>query len=225
MSDTAEPLYTDIGASRYQDAFVIPPQIRSLQTLLKMLPPKSRILDAGCGSGRPVGETLTAAGYDFTGVDVTPDMVELARKQLPGSIIHLADARTWEPAKEDLPFDCVVSYYAFLISVSNADTKALFPRVHKWLRPGGIFVFGTVAFEGEQEQVKWLGRDVTSSSLASDELKQEIRKAGFEIEDEERGTFAPERAVDVGLCKKEDVWMEDHLILFCRKGGQHAGPT
>lgn len=217
MSETAEPLFTDIGASRYQDAFVISHQLRSLETLLQKLPPKSRILDVGCGTGRPVGETLTKAGHRFTGVDVTPDMVETARKQLPGSDVHLGDGRSWEATKEDLPFDCVVSYYAFLISVSNDDTRALFPKAYGWLRPGGIFVFGTVVFDGEKQQVKWLGRDVTSSSLGSDELKQEIRKAGFEIESEEKGPFSPERAVGVGLCEKEDVWEEDHLILICRK--------
>lgn len=151
-------------------------------------------------------------------------MVELAQKQLPNSIIHLADGRTCKPTPSDLQYDCIVSYHAFLISFSNADTKAVFPRMYKWLRPGRMFVFGSLAVEGEQDQTNWPGRDVVSSTLAADELNEGVRRAGLTIEGEEKSAFTPEKAVDAGLCGKEDVWEEDHAILFCRKVEEFIWP-
>ncbi|HEX8137888.1 MAG TPA: methyltransferase domain-containing protein [Pyrinomonadaceae bacterium] len=45
------------------------------------LPPGSRILDVGCGSGW-LSEYLARLGYEVCGIDISPDLVEMARERL-----------------------------------------------------------------------------------------------------------------------------------------------
>ncbi|MDT5269444.1 MAG: hypothetical protein QOH49_1630 [Acidobacteriota bacterium] len=45
------------------------------------LPPDRRILDVGCGSGW-LSEYFARLGYDVTGIDISPDLVEVARERV-----------------------------------------------------------------------------------------------------------------------------------------------
>lgn len=48
------------------------------------LPPGARVLDLGVGTGRTTS-FLKEAGATYEGVDVTPEMVEDARRRHPGA--------------------------------------------------------------------------------------------------------------------------------------------
>lgn len=62
-----------------------------------MVPPRSRILDAGCGPGR-VGAVLHERGHDVVGVDADPVLIEAANADHPGPTWLVADL-----AELDLP--------------------------------------------------------------------------------------------------------------------------
>jgi SAM-dependent methyltransferase len=47
------------------------------------LPPGGRVLDLGCGTGRPLGAWLLDHGFAVTGVDASAPAVERARRRLP----------------------------------------------------------------------------------------------------------------------------------------------
>jgi SAM-dependent methyltransferase len=51
-------------------------------SLQMMLPPGAHLLEIGCGSGRDASE-LVNLGFDYTGVDISPAMLALARQRLP----------------------------------------------------------------------------------------------------------------------------------------------
>jgi predicted TPR repeat methyltransferase len=69
---TAAELFDAIGAG-YQEAFGRPPVVEcGLGELLSRLPPRSRMLDIGSGTGLPVAHDLAAAGHRVTGLDVSP---------------------------------------------------------------------------------------------------------------------------------------------------------
>ena len=57
----------------------------------------STVLEVGCGFGR-VGAFLLAHYPDitYTGFDISPDLVNGARKRLPGAEIFRADLATWD---------------------------------------------------------------------------------------------------------------------------------
>jgi SAM-dependent methyltransferase len=62
-----------------------------------MVPPRSRVLDAGCGPGR-VGAILHDRGHTVVGVDADPALIEAARTDHPGPRWLVADL-----AELDLP--------------------------------------------------------------------------------------------------------------------------
>src|SRR5437868_768090 len=61
---------------------------RFLAAYLADLPAGARVLDLGCATGVPVARTL-AERFIVTGVDVSPQSIELARQNVPGAaFIH-----------------------------------------------------------------------------------------------------------------------------------------
>ena len=55
--------------------------------LIERLPPGSRVLDVGCGTGIPTARQLADAGHRVTGVDISDGMLALARRDVPGGRI------------------------------------------------------------------------------------------------------------------------------------------
>ena len=210
--DTFTELY-----SKHEDAFDrIPAQVRSVEWVIRCLASGGKVLDVGCGTGKPAGELLVNAGLDVIGIDITPRMIEIARSKVPNAEYVVADSRTWEPSEGDAAFDGIVSYFAFLAAVSQSDIRNFFLRAYRWLQPGGVFVFGTVPIPADRAAIKWLGRDVVVSSLSAEENIKAIKDAGFVIEKREIEAYRP-KAAEVGLCNPEDVWEEEQLFVYCRK--------
>jgi SAM-dependent methyltransferase len=84
------------------------------------LPPASRILDVGCGSGW-LSEYFARLGYEVTGIDISPALIEMARERLR-SVPYGVDLETplrhrflvhdIERAPLDETFDAIICYDA-----------------------------------------------------------------------------------------------------------------
>ena len=64
-----------------------------MDRFLAAVAPGGDILDVGCGSGDPVARYLAAAGHAVTGVDSSPELLAMFRRNLPGAAAHLMDMR------------------------------------------------------------------------------------------------------------------------------------
>ncbi|MEY8840855.1 magnesium protoporphyrin IX methyltransferase, partial [Cribrihabitans sp. XS_ASV171] len=77
----------------------------------------ARVLDAGCGAGQMTAE-LAARGADVVAVDISPSLVEIARKRLPIDLHGRVSFHTGDMLSPDLGhFDQVIAmdsliYYA-----------------------------------------------------------------------------------------------------------------
>lgn len=99
-----------------------------------------RLLDLGCGTGLELDCIFRRfPALEVTGVDLAGNMLDLLRRKHPGRALTLvqADYFAWEP--EDGLFDAVVAFET-LHHVSAAKKTELFAKVHRWLRPGGVFL-------------------------------------------------------------------------------------
>jgi 2-polyprenyl-3-methyl-5-hydroxy-6-metoxy-1,4-benzoquinol methylase len=108
-----------------------------------MVPPGSRILDAGCGTGR-VGAALAARGHTVVGVDADPVLVEAARADHPGPRWLVADLAELDlpAAGEPEPFDAVVVAGNVMAFVAPGTEQAVLTRIAAHLHPDGLVVIG-----------------------------------------------------------------------------------
>jgi SAM-dependent methyltransferase len=181
----------DALSARYDDAYEGETKYGDwLVEILARLGARRQVLDLGCGSGVPVAATLSDAGHQVTGVDLSGVQVERARGRVPGATFVQADATRLELPAASL--DAVLSFYA-LIHIPVDEQRQLLQRIAEWLRPGGLFVatVGAIAWTGAEEN--WLGGGAPMWWSHSDAATTRtwIEAAGFVVEREE---FVPEGA-------------------------------
>lgn len=98
-----------------------------------------RVLDIGCGTGR-ITIPLAQAGFDITGLDITPKMLERARTKAGSLPIRWveADARQFDLGTT---FGVIIeSGAAFQHLLTRADQEAMLTRVKEHLEPDGRFI-------------------------------------------------------------------------------------
>lgn len=201
----AAVLFDALGLD-YEKAFASSEAHRaSLGWLLDRLPPGSRVLDAGCGTGRPTAETLAGAGHAVLGVDVSPVMVGLASRQVPRAEFRLADLRELSPAEHS--FDAVCGYFS-LLQMSRAEQSAVVAKLARALRPGGSAVLATVPLDVEDVEGTFMGQPVRVTSFAAGDFRAMVEAAGLTVLSEEHALFSPAHP---------GAGPEPHLFLHCRR--------
>lgn len=127
----------DLGRSNPATAEEVERYDSWIGELEERLEPTARVLDLGCGSGLPGTKLLVERGFEVVGLDFSPVQIERARELVKGATFVEADMAAWDcdPAS----VDAVVSFYA-LIHVPLVDQQRLFPRIRRWLTPGGLFL-------------------------------------------------------------------------------------
>ncbi|MEU5120457.1 class I SAM-dependent methyltransferase [Streptomyces asoensis] len=176
---------------------------RSLEWLLGRLDPGSRVLDVGSGTGRPTAETLAGAGHHVLGVDVSPVMVELASRQVPGAEFRCTDVR--ELPLEDGSFDAVCVYFS-LLQLDRTQQRETVGRLARALRTGGSLVLATVPLDVVEVDAVFMGQPVRVTSFAADALVDVVTGAGLTVLAREDTIFTPDHP---------DAVPEPHLFLHC----------
>jgi SAM-dependent methyltransferase len=108
--------------------------------LQALLPPVAglRVLDAGCGGGR-TSAWLAEQGARVIGIDVSPELLRLARERVPSGSFSLADLGEPLPF-EDGSFDVVV---ASLVMHYLRDWVPPLRELRRVLRADGVVVLST----------------------------------------------------------------------------------
>jgi SAM-dependent methyltransferase len=96
------------------------------------------VLDVGCGTGRHLAE-LRARGLEVTRVDVSPEMLAVARARLgPDVRLELGDLRTFDLGATFEAVMCWNGTIGYLTTV--ADLQAGFRRLAAHVATGGVLV-------------------------------------------------------------------------------------
>jgi len=154
------------------------PRTEWIAELTKTLRPGAAILDLGCAAGVPVAAEL-ASQYRVTGLDISPEHIQQAARNVPDAEFVCADARTFTfPAGH---FDAIITLYMF-DHIPRDEYGALLGRLCRWLRPDGLLLLSTEDRDEPGIVEEWLGVDMYFSMHSADVTRQLVRAAGFDIE-------------------------------------------
>ncbi|MGI5128656.1 class I SAM-dependent methyltransferase [Pseudonocardia sp. CA-107938] len=136
--------------------------------------------DIGCGTGR-LTPFLAAHGLAPRGVDLSPGMIDVARREHPGVPFEVADVRA-------LPFPDaslagVVCWYS-LMYLPPAQRPLAFAELARVVRPGGYL---TAGFKAGDDQRRRGGRSAGLGVVfdvwwhSPEEVQQRLTDAEFEV--------------------------------------------
>jgi SAM-dependent methyltransferase len=148
-----------------------------LERTLARIPAGGDVLELGCGPGWDA--IALADGRRYTGVDLSPTMLALARGRVPSGTFIEGDLTTVE-----LPegaFDAVVSLYVFG-HVPAEEHLPAYRRVASWLRPDGVFCASFPLSPGDDLEDDWLGVPMFFGGIGREATERGLEDAGFELE-------------------------------------------
>ena len=134
----------EIYHEMYQHVFDYEKEFNFYDTILKASDCR-KILEVGCGSGM-LARRFLANGYDYLGLDLYNEMLDIARREVKSDRFIQCDMR-------NLTFD--QQFEAILITgrslayvINNQGIIDTLKGVHKSLKDNGLFIFGV--FEANQ---------------------------------------------------------------------------
>ena len=137
------------------------------------------VVDLGCGSGI-WARALLDAGFEVLGVDLSADLLAIARERAPEARFVQASVLDAElPRCAAVTAMSEVVNYAADPRLGRPALAGLMARVHDALRPGGLLLFDALApgFEPPARRMWREGEDwVVLSELTDDEARTRIRR-------------------------------------------------
>ncbi len=164
-----------------------------LDRFAALAPPGGTILDLGCGPGKPIAAYLLAQGLDVCGVDSSPTMISLCRKNFPERQWIVADMRSLDLQRR---FDGVMAWDSFF-HLSHDEQRRMFPVFRAHAKPGAPLLFTSGPRHGEAIG-SFRGEPLYHASLSPNEYRALLAANGF--------TVAAERMEDPD-CGGHSVWL------------------
>ncbi|HZC97703.1 MAG TPA: class I SAM-dependent methyltransferase [Bradyrhizobium sp.] len=166
MDDSTLQFYRD-NAQSYAD-WAKAPSTR-LTGFLALLPAGGSVLELGCGAGNHSANML-AAGFAVRPTDGSPEMAEIASRRLG----HAVEAMLFHELDEYEAYDGIWAS-ACLLHVPRDELSGILARIHRALKPAGVFYASFKVGEGD-------GRDELGRyyNYPSREWLQEIYAAAGE---------------------------------------------
>lgn len=128
------------------------------------------VADVGCGPGY-VTAHLHELGVDAFGVDLSPGMIDVARRDHPGLRFEVGSMT--DLALPDASVAGLLAWWS-LIHIPDDEVPAVFGHFHRVLRPGGPLQLGFHVGDGSPSE--------TEHRRRPDQVAAWLREAGFEIE-------------------------------------------
>ncbi|KAB8258661.1 S-adenosyl-L-methionine-dependent methyltransferase [Aspergillus pseudonomiae] len=191
MTIEVESLFNDLGAT-YEAAFANNAPLRAfVHRAAKELSPGSRILDVGCGTGKPVADILASAGHEVHGIDLSPEMVKIAQSQVQGTF-EVANMKDFHPSK---PYDAVFAILS-LFQHTPGEAYSLVFKFSEWLKVGGYLAIAVTPSTGLLSETctydptwdctwmlrkPWMGKYTKEIFYSEDGWLRLLRSAGFVI--------------------------------------------
>jgi SAM-dependent methyltransferase len=124
-------LYTGTGIKDY------PAESEAIHVIVQEASPGARtLLDVACGTGAHL--EILRRWYEVEGIDLSPEMLEVARARLRDVPLHVADMRTLDLGRT---FDAVTCLFSAIGYVTDpAEMRSTIQRLANHVAPGGVLI-------------------------------------------------------------------------------------
>jgi SAM-dependent methyltransferase len=136
--------------------------------------------ELGCGPGQ-IARYLHGRGVAVTGVDISPEMVAVARRLTPEIAFRQGTMLALDV--EDGAWGGIVAFYS-VIHLPPADLPLAFAEFHRVLRPGGLVLLSVHVGEERVRSDEFLGKPVAIDVYfyQPEDLERQLREAGFAVD-------------------------------------------
>ncbi|WMW80316.1 class I SAM-dependent methyltransferase [Undibacterium cyanobacteriorum] len=144
--------------------------VETLQSWSDRLTSPARILDIGCGSGKPLGITLAGRGHLLFGIDCSATLAKLYEQTVPKSRVECANF-----LKSDcfhLKFDATIAIGVIFLLTSEQQQEMI-RKIASCLAPKGH-----VLFTAPTQVHQW--KDVITGSISTSLGREQYLKIGIE---------------------------------------------
>ncbi len=189
--------YDAIAEKFFADRSTALREKKYLDLILAGVRPGAKVLDFGCGTGRPIAEHLIARGFAVTGVDGSAGMLALARQTIPAAQLIQARLEAVELADT---FAAAIAWDS-LFHVDRQHHAAIYRRLAHWLMPGGRLLLSSGGTEDPGFTDRMHGETFYYSSWTPEKVRTLLDVAGFEVE----------------LCELDQPEGRGHVAIVARK--------
>jgi SAM-dependent methyltransferase len=151
-----------------------------LNCFAEMLRGKGTVADIGCGPGH-LARHLHDCGLETVGIDLSPGMVEMARRLNPGLIYKEGDMRALDA--EEGSWAGIAAFYS-IIHVRPGGIPCVLAEFHRVLQSEGLLL---IAFHVGDECIhrdEWWGQSISLDFqfFRASALERQLEEAGFTVE-------------------------------------------
>ena len=181
----------DDYAAKFRDELVYKPLDRALLGVVLEEAGAGVIADLGCGPGHVSG-WLAARGAATVGIDLSPAMVDVARREHPELEFRVGDLLNLPAAEEE--FAAVVAFYS-VIHLAPDELRPAFAEMHRTLRPGGAALVSFHVGRELRRVTDLLGHqvEIDFQFLEPGPIVSDLEAAGFAVDAQlERSNYLDE---------------------------------
>lgn len=169
------------------------PERKWLDRFLKVQPERPTVLDIGCGSGNPIGRYLGKRGCSLTGVDASPELLQIAQREMPSATWLRADMRELDLGTR---FDGILAWNS-TFHLTPDDQRQMFAIFARHSAAGAALMFTSGPAHGESIG-EFEGEALYHSSLDPAEYEALLNQNGFEVID---------HIIEDPACNRQTVWL------------------
>ncbi len=180
LRETYDRIAADWCADHEDDAW----WINDTDRFCDLLTPGATILDVGCAGGKKA-EYFLQKGFRPTGIDLSSQMIDIAKKRVPNTPFFVRDIL--QPLDLPKTYDSVFAQ-AVLLHIPKKEIAAALQRLVAALNPNGILYAAVKEGkpgQAEEEIVKendyGYAYERFFSFFTPEELEQQLKEAGLDI--------------------------------------------
>jgi len=144
----------------------------------------SHVLDVGSGFGGPARFLSKTYGCRVTGIDLTPDYVEIAEyltdRTGQAGLVSFQCADALDLPFDDQEFDSAMTQH---VGMNIEDKERFYSEIFRVLKPGGDLAIYDIVLAGDEAPAypqPWAANPSSSFAVQPDVIREALRAAGFE---------------------------------------------